>query len=52
MLGREDGEWHGDEDRAQGDELVPSAGRADLFAKYEHSGDKIDQPGKGHPDIR
>ncbi len=51
MFGREDSEWNGDEDTAQKDELVPAAGRADLFAKYEDSGDKIDKPGKGHPEI-
>ena len=51
MLGREDGEWNGDEDRSQSDELVPGASRADLFAKYEDSGDKIEKPGKSHPDI-
>ena len=36
---------------AQGDELVPAASRADLFSKYENSGDKIDKPGKTHPEI-
>src|SRR5271165_3337460 len=51
MLGREYSEWNGDEDTAQGDELVPAACRADLFAEYENSGDKIDKPGKPHPEI-
>jgi hypothetical protein len=45
MLGREYSEWNGDEDTAQGDELVPAASRADLFSKYKNSGDKIDKPG-------
>ncbi len=51
MLGREYSEWNGDEDTAQGDELVPAASRADLFSKYKNSGDKIDKPGKTHPEI-
>src|SRR5258708_19127677 len=42
MLGREYSERNGDEDRAQGDELVPAAGRADLFSNYKNSDDKID----------
>jgi hypothetical protein len=51
MLGRKYGEWNCDEDTAQGDELVPAASRADLFSKYKNSGDKIDKPGKTHPEI-
>src|ERR1700732_1894977 len=51
MLGREYSEWNCDEDTAQGDELVPAASRADLFSKYKNSGDKIDKPGKTHPEI-
>jgi hypothetical protein len=51
MLRREYSEGHGDEDRAPDDELVPAASRADLVAKYENSGDKIDKPGKTHPEI-
>ena len=50
MLGREYSEWNGDQDTAQGDELAPAASRADLFAKYKNAGDKIDKPGKTHPD--
>src|ERR1017187_6667955 len=37
MFGREYGEWNGDEDSAQSDELVPAASRAELFAKYKNS---------------
>src|ERR1051325_669599 len=51
MLRRKDSEWNGDKDRGQRDELVPAAGRADLFAKYEKSGHKIDKTGKTHPEI-
>src|SRR5271166_1452444 len=51
MLGREYSEWNSDEDTAQGDELVPAASRADLFSKYKNAGDKIDEPGKTHPEI-
>jgi hypothetical protein len=43
MLGREYSEWNGDEDTAQGDELIPAASRADLFSKYKNSGDKQDR---------
>src|ERR1039458_3471310 len=32
MLRREYGQWNGDKDTAQSDELVPAAGRADLFS--------------------
>jgi hypothetical protein len=35
MLGREYSEWNGDEDTAQGDELIPAASRADFFSKYK-----------------
>jgi hypothetical protein len=52
MLGREYSEWNGDEDTAQSDELFPAARRTDLFSKYPNSGDKIDKPGKTHPEIR
>jgi hypothetical protein len=45
MLGREYSQWNGDEDTAQGDELIPAASRADLFSKYKNSGDKIEKPG-------
>src|SRR3974390_1184291 len=41
MLGRECSQWNGDKDTSQEDELVPGAGRAELFAKEENSGDKI-----------
>jgi hypothetical protein len=51
MLGREHSEWNGDEDTAQGDELVPAASGADLFSKCKNSGDKVDKPGKTHPEI-
>ena len=51
MFGREDGEWHGDEERAQEDEVVSAARRAEIFAKHEVSGGKIDKPGKSHPEI-
>ena len=33
------------------DELVPIASRADLFPQYENSGNKIDKPGKSHPEV-
>jgi len=51
MLGREYSEWDGDEDTVQGDEFVPAASRADLFSKHKNSGDKMDKPGKTHPEI-
>src|ERR1700719_4881152 len=51
MLRREYSQWNGDEDTAQGDELVPAASCADLFSKYKNSGDKIDKPGKTHQEI-
>ena len=51
MLRRKYSERNGDEDRAKGDELVPAAGRADLFSKYKNSDGKIDKPGKTHPEI-
>src|SRR2546425_5828236 len=51
MLGREYSEWNGDEDATQGDELVPAASRADLLSNDENSGDKIDKPGRTHPEI-
>ena len=31
--------------------LVPAASCADLFSKYQNSGDKIDKPGKTHQEI-
>ena len=37
--------------QAKSDELVPAAGRDELFAKDEDSDDKIDKPGKRHPEI-
>ncbi len=51
MFGRENRQWHGDEERAQKDELVAAARRAKIFAKHEDSGGKIDKPGKSHPKI-
>lgn len=51
MLGREYSEGNGDEDGDQGDERVPASSRADLFSKYKNPGDKIDKPGKTHPEI-
>src|SRR5258708_18882575 len=51
MLGREYSEWNGDEDRAEGNQLVPAAGRAYLFSQYKNSGNKIEKPGKRHPEI-
>jgi hypothetical protein len=51
VLGREYGEGNGDEDTAHDDETVPAAGRADLFAEYKDSSEKIDKPGKSHPEI-
>src|SRR3974390_3717143 len=51
MLGREGSQWNGDEDTSQEDELVPGAGRAELFAKEENSGDKIKETGNRHPEV-
>jgi hypothetical protein len=51
MLGREYSEWNGEEDAAQRDEFVPAPSRTDLFSKDKNSGDKIDKPGKTHPEI-
>src|SRR5450432_1555468 len=44
-------ERNGEEDTAQGDELVPARSRGNLFSKYKNSGEKIDNPGKRHPVI-
>ena len=51
MLGREGSERDGDKDTGQQDEPVPAAGRDELFAEEEDSDDKIDEPGKRHPEI-
>src|SRR3974390_1587664 len=51
MLGREGSQWNRDEDTGQEDELVPGAGRAELFAKDEDPGGKIKETGKRHPEI-
>jgi hypothetical protein len=34
MLGREYIQWNGDEDTAQGDELIPAASRADAAFSF------------------
>ena len=52
MLGREYREWNGVENTAQDDELVPAASSTDLFTKQKDSDDKIEKPGKAHPEIR
>jgi hypothetical protein len=51
MFGREYSEWNGVEDTAQDDELVPAASSAHLFAQQKDSDDKIEKPGRAHPEI-
>jgi hypothetical protein len=51
MLGREYSEWNGIENTAQDDEFVPATSRADLFTNQKDSDDKIEKPGKAHPEI-
>jgi hypothetical protein len=50
MLDREYSERSRDEYTIQDSQLVPAVSHSDLFPKYKNSGDKIDKPGKTHPE--